>query len=594
MDVEFFRRYALNYTTGIKGTAIPVVFFIVVFGTLFGNINIFENSEWTSKWYWLYAIVPVCGLLSLFYGSDKSVTVNSVIFSLAILFVYCFIRIIIGISSVPSFAFFILLFLIYFLSFKIVNNKTFDGCSVSIMCAAILLALYGCIESMGCLAGRNLFKISGIFDNPAGYASALTISLPFVLYFTFSDRRYVRWLALIAFILIFLTIILSASRAAFLAVVILILLYVVRQHNSLLKKISILKKLLCLGIFIAVLCGLYFLKKDSADGRILIWKCTWEMIKEKPLSGHGYKSMESRYMLYQADYFERNPESKFLLLADNVKHPFNEFLLLIVELGLVAFALLIVFSVNFLRLYLKNQNDRSFTLFTALLMMGVLSFFSYPFKYPYTWLIVGFCIGSFIALTRQGNERLIKCGIFKYIFILQTIILLSYTICMIYSEYKWHDIAHRIKVDTSDTLVSEYDKLYFFLNANAYFIYNYAVKLNQVGAFDKSLKMVFECESLLNDYDIQMLKADNYKQIGDFYRAKDCYVLASRMCPNRFIPLYELVNIYDSINRPDLAIELALEIIEKPVKIPSKVISMIKQRMKQRIDTCMVEIDRKR
>lgn len=165
---------------------------------------------------------------------------------------------------------------------------------------------------------------------------------------------------------------------------------------------------------------------------------------------------------------------------------------------------------------------------------------------------------------------------------------------MIYSEYKWHDIAHRIKVDTSDTLVSKYDKLYFFLNANAYFIYNYAVKLNQVGAFDKSLKMVFECESLLNDYDIQMLKADNYKQIGDFYRAKDCYVLASRMCLNRFIPLYELVNIYDSINRPDLAIELALEIIEKPVKIPSKVISMIKQRMKQRIDTCMVEIDRKR
>lgn len=33
------------------------------------------------------------------------------------------------------------------------------------------------------------------------------------------------------------------------------------------------------------------------------------MIKEKPWFGHGYKSFEAKYMLYQADYFEQNKKA---------------------------------------------------------------------------------------------------------------------------------------------------------------------------------------------------------------------------------------------------------------------------------------------
>ena len=61
-------------------------------------------------------------------------------------------------------------------------------------------------------------------------------------------------------------------------------------------------------------------------------------------------------------------------------------------------------------------------------------------------------------------------------------------------------------------------------------------------------------------------------------------MLASRMCPNRFIPLYELVNIYDSTNQQDRALKLATEIVNKPVKIPSATISSIKMKMKKRTE----------
>lgn len=51
-------------------------------------------------------------------------------------------------------------------------------------------------------------------------------------------------------------------------------------------------------------------------------------------------------MLYQARYFEQNPESKLGLLADNVKHPFNEFLRVTVEFDLIGTFLLLFFIIQ--------------------------------------------------------------------------------------------------------------------------------------------------------------------------------------------------------------------------------------------------------
>ena len=79
------------------------------------------------------------------------------------------------------------------------------------------------------------------------------------------------------------------------------------------------------------------------------------MIKEKPWFGHGYKSFEAKYMLYQADYFEQNKKSDYILLSDNVKHPFNEFILLIVEFGFFAFFLFLLFVIQLILLYRKRK-----------------------------------------------------------------------------------------------------------------------------------------------------------------------------------------------------------------------------------------------
>jgi hypothetical protein len=56
------------------------------------------------------------------------------------------------------------------------------------------------------------------------------------------------------------------------------------------------------------------------------------------------------------------------------------------------------------------------------------------------------------------------------------------------------------------------------------------------------------------------------------------------MCPNRFMPLYQLVLLYKETNRNEEALKLAQQILDKEVKIPSATVNAIKNEMRQLIE----------
>ncbi|MBQ9533896.1 MAG: O-antigen ligase family protein [Prevotella sp.] len=95
------------------------------------------------------------------------------------------------------------------------------------------------------------------------------------------------------------------------------------------------RRYVCASVLLGSLYGVYLFKKDSADGRLLIWRCALEIVADKPLLGHGPNAVECHYMDYQAAYLKAHPESLYLLLADNVKHLYNEYLEILVRYGLV-------------------------------------------------------------------------------------------------------------------------------------------------------------------------------------------------------------------------------------------------------------------
>lgn len=89
-----------------------------------------------------------------------------------------------------------------------------------------------------------------------------------------------------------------------------------------------------------------------------------------------------------------------------------------------------------------------------------------------------------------------------------------------------------------------------------------------------------ESQKKLNDYDTQLLLADNYENIGDSAMVVASYSLAHDMIPGRFVPLYCLMEFYISCEDSVTALDYANQILDKPVKVPSETVNMIKAKAK--------------
>ena len=84
--------------------------------------------------------------------------------------------------------------------------------------------------------------------------------------------------------------------------------------------------------------------------------------------------------------------------------------------------------------------------------------------------------------------------------------------------------------------------------------------------------------------DVQMLLAANNKELKRYTEAEQHLKTAATMCPARFMPLYELVKLYEIADRKKEALALAKHIIDKDVKIPSRTVEAIKLEM--RLGSC--------
>ena len=152
------------------------------------------------------------------------------------------------------------------------------------------------------------------------------------------------------------------------------------------RNIVLFSFIVCLSVSI-LFSILYYKKKDSADGRLLIWKCTWEMMQTTPIAGNGIDCFHKNYVDYQTNYFKQHPDSRFVMLADNVKHPFNEYLLIGVQFGIIGWILLIGMITFLLFCYRRQPMKEKYISLLALLSIAVFSFFSYPFTYPFVWIV---------------------------------------------------------------------------------------------------------------------------------------------------------------------------------------------------------------
>ena len=336
---------------------------------------------------------------------------------------------------------------------------------------------------------------------------------------------------------------------------------------------------------VALILGCYWIKKDSADGRLLIWQSCINMVKDSPWIGHGLGSFEARYMDYQAEYFRiHGQQNRYAMLADNVKHPFNEYMEILLNFGIIGLVILFAFIFLLIYCYKLNPDIEKKIAVYVLISIGTFSLFSYPFTYPFAWIITLLSvliiikepIKVFFAASWKKNvvcALVIGCsmiGIYELVERIQ-------------AELEWGRISKLTLSDSYDTVLPAYEKLEKAFADNPYFLYNYAAVLLEKKQYDKSLEIALQCRKYWADYDLELILGENYQQLNKPKLAEKYYNSASMMCPSRFLPLYKLFHLYKMNGEKERSLAMAEAVVDKPMKIETVAIKRMKREMEREI-----------
>lgn len=311
---------------------------------------------------------------------------------------------------------------------------------------------------------------------------------------------------------------------------------------------------------IALVIALYNLKPDSANGRLLIWSATLDMIAQKPLFGWGAGAFKAHYMDFQAAWLMRHPGSKAAMLAGNVPVAYNEYLNLLVCYGLAGLATCAAGAMWLIRSGYRKPSRSKTSALLELLAIAVMSLSSYPLTYALTWVAIGLSLVPFAKPYRfKSGFLVIAASCFAAIG-------MAATGAYIHAMHRWSELS--LSAPTQRVLRG-YSELTPWLGSNPYFLYNHAVMLLDADHTEKALLVAENCDKQWDDYDLELLLADIHTARPNAAAAIAHYHKAGLMCPSRFVPPYELMNAYTSIGDTVTAQHYAKIIATKKIKIPT-------------------------
>lgn len=434
----------------------------------------------------------------------------------------------------------------------------------------------------------------------------------------------------------------SRSRAAWMAVFVSScylltvkykLLYQIKSYfNTRIKQLSLISFLVII-LTISGAC-LYHMKKSSADGRLLIWKVTMSMIKDKPVIGYGFDQFKAHYMDYQSTYFEQNPNSEEAMVAGDNNYAFNELLQQTAENGIVGILLLamIVLFVFFRKCSISELNELvsegipteqdtnkkvslslqyeempngkakldwillhvSRAVILSVLVFGL-------FSYPLQILPIKICLIVALAITtriigqkvninfklpihlnkslRFTIKSIVSVGLLGLLWIVIFQIKLFET-----ANTNWKNAFDLYNMGMYDECLVDYEKAYPALKFNGDFLTNYGKALSMAGKHSEAVSVLKQATGYYPNIVVYTALGDSYKRLKQSERAEQAYLFAWNMNPSRFYPKYLLAKLYDESGQKEKAIEVAKELLSKDVKIESTAIQQIRDEMKKIIN----------
>ncbi|MFI0431387.1 O-antigen ligase family protein [Mariniflexile sp. HMF6888] len=583
------------------------------------NIKLFIDSTITSKFIlFIYSLIVLAALslIHILFTSKLTFKISKLDYALVFFIVFILInRYLVQDISGFSIRYFELIGLSFaYIILRNIPVKYYYVFLLAIIISGIIQAIYGNLQLLGLFpSNHSKFNITGSFFNPGPYAGFLaciwSLSLGMYLfrgvmthkfntYFGIINKRLFEVISLLGIISTTLVIPATRSRSAILAMIVsggFLLMIKYRGYSRLLKNTARYKKhflLLSLVIlFIAVFFGGFQLKQESANGRLLIWKISKNIVADNPLFGVGFDNFKAHYMNYQADYFLANKNPEEIALAGKSVYAFNEFIQLIVENGIIGLVFLVIIIYLIFSLKLKyNYSYLGYLAKGSILAIAVFAFFSYPTQIlPIKLiLVVSFgLIASFdrdkksIILFKQKNIHIV----FKGIFLLAGIVLIYKT----YSKtdqltlgFKiWKEARYSFSNKLFNISVDEYGNVLHLFNNNGKFLEEYGRTLSLNENHVKAIQILEKAKKYTNSNELLNALGNSYKSLGYYRQAELSYKKSAYMMPSLFYPNYLLAKLYEESGQSKKALNVANKILKKEIKIPSKAIDEIKAEMEK-------------
>ena len=652
----------------------------------FLTIPEFFNGLITAKQYGIEVIALFAGLL-FFFGSLKrqQIQFTSIDITVTLFAIWYLVNeLVSGNNYIPSNQIFFNLFLWGFIYMFVRQHAGDDlfiaAVAIGWMAVMFLQSALGLLQLYGWASSNHrLFSITGTFHNPGPFSGFVVSALPLAIVgykvgppkwhggdtvihrkislrgikFSFGHQKIfsgiLRAVSLLTILSVLLVIPAAQSRAAWVAAFVgsIYVLWSCRKRFPFINRLSVrykrlsktLRILLITGSLIFTLgaaTGIYLLKKDSANGRLLIWQVSSQLIKKHPIIGHGCGAFSNLYMDEQARWFKNGKGTdEHTLIAGSPESPFNEFLKLWIEKGLVgvilaAGILTVIFFPKIFHTTRKILNVEGPYIFSspsipingrlpipvaenevkepekkstqhttqssdthfllpgfkgALLSLLTFSLFSYPFEISsFTLLLV-----IVVAILSSATPLLIIIKEKRTFRIAMPLVIFLIVVAAWYfpkrqEYYKalkiWQQANLFYNMRSYDMATKAYEEAFPILNSNGLFLQMYGKALSMNHQHIKSNKILALAQKHYSSYIIQNTLGDNHKALGNYIKAEKAYKNSTYMVPSLLLPKYLLAKLYIESGETEKAKKAALEVLNSPVKIKSTATNEIMKEMR--------------
>lgn len=461
------------------------------------------------------------------------------------------------------------------------------------------LILFGGVEAIWGLrqlygfsaSGHFRYALTGSFFNPGPYAGYLAMVLPLCLHHFVRFRDW-KWLitslkieraaAGVVGVLILCVLPATMSRSAWVAALIGCGWVMYMHRDS--RKWKLLwrrykKKYVSwgIGIFLVLIvggAGAFFLKPDSALGRLFLWKITCQAIANHPWGCD--KGFAFAYGEAQEAYFAKGDYAEWEeRVAGSPEYAFNEYLELTLTQGPAICIMLIV--ITFACLWAGTQ-FRRYGVCGAIVTLLVFSFSSYPMHLP-AFIVAYVCL-------------LLACGIGDII--AKPVILSA---CLIIWTGGFHNKWQREKDACRDWVNARilyhagaytaanaaYDKLYPQLREKGTFLFEYGHSLHKAGFYNESNKYLDKALVYCADPMILNVIGKNYQALRCYNWAEELLLASVHRLPGRIYPYYLLAKLYaepEFLNREKFE-EMKRIVLMKAPKVHSTAIEEMRREVEE-------------